>query len=83
MATRGASPSRYLGDGVYARTEPGYLVLETQDGMRVTNTIFLDSEVLRALQQYLADLEPHAHEPDDHADDNEGQISEPDDGPEG
>lgn len=44
----------YLGDAVYAEWQRGDLVLTTEDGIRATNTIFLDLEVLAALVTYLA-----------------------------
>lgn len=43
---------RYLGDGVYAEIESGMIKLTTEDGVSVTNTIFLEVEVYRALVQY-------------------------------
>lgn len=47
---------RYLGDGVYVDYERGGLVLTTEDGLRVTNTIFLEAEVLENLERYVSEL---------------------------
>jgi hypothetical protein len=47
---------RYLGDSVYADCDNGYLILTTEDGIRATNTILLEAEVLGALQDYIEDL---------------------------
>lgn len=46
----------YLGDGVYLDQEPGRLVLTTEDGISVTNTIYLEEEVLAALVKRLGRL---------------------------
>jgi len=47
----------YLGDGVYADMwPPDGLVLTTEDGLRVTNEIFLENWVYRALLDYVARL---------------------------
>lgn len=44
----------YLGDGVYAVIDHGdTIVLTTENGIRATNTIFLEPEVLRALLDYV------------------------------
>jgi hypothetical protein len=51
----------YLGDAVYARfDELGRLVLTTEDGIRTTNEIYLEPEVLEKLHQYLASLDAEA-----------------------
>ena len=42
----------YLGDGVYVEVENGGLALTTENGIEVTNTIFLEVEVYRALMNY-------------------------------
>jgi hypothetical protein len=47
---------RYLGDGVYARSDGYYIVLETDNGDGPSNTICLEPKVLTALDQYKADL---------------------------
>ncbi len=44
----------YLGDAVYADIDAyGALVLTTEDGLRATNRIVLEPEVLAALEGYL------------------------------
>lgn len=44
----------YLGDAVYAEiNEACQLVLTTENGIRATNTIYLEMEVLDALLNYL------------------------------
>jgi len=50
----------YLGDAVYAEVDDcGDLVLTTEDGIRATNRIVLEPQVLRALFEYLGvDVEP-------------------------
>jgi hypothetical protein len=39
----------YLGDGVYAEWRDNQLILTTEDGISVSNTIYLDVYVLDAL----------------------------------
>ena len=44
----------YIGDGVYVeRDELGGLVLTTEDGISVTNTIYLETGVYAALLRYV------------------------------
>ena len=43
----------YIGDAVYAEINNGELVLTTEDGIRATNTIILEPEVLSTLMLYL------------------------------
>ena len=44
----------YLGDGVYARLDSGGSVeLYTSNGIRNTNVIYLESETLDKLKEYL------------------------------
>lgn len=44
----------YLGDGVYVEiNENGQIVLTTEDGIRATNTIYLEPEVYGRLVEYL------------------------------
>jgi len=51
-----ATGKRYLGDGVYVdRNELG-LVLTTENGIAVTNTIVLEPEVWTALHRYVETL---------------------------
>lgn len=55
------SAKRYLGDAVYADwSTDGDLVVTTEDGIRATNVIVFEPEVLGALLDYLAtaDLPP-------------------------
>lgn len=45
----------YLGDGVYGEMDGyGNVILTTEDGIRATNTIHLEPEVLRALMAWLS-----------------------------
>jgi hypothetical protein len=46
----------YLGDGVYAEFDEGRLVLTTEDGISVTNTIYLENEVYNALLAFVERL---------------------------
>lgn len=39
----------YLGDAVYAKMEPHGITLTTEDGIRTTNVIFLEPDVLANL----------------------------------
>lgn len=43
----------YLGDGVYIDSDGYQLILTTDTGLNVTNTIYLDAGVVRALIAYL------------------------------
>lgn len=52
-----AQPQRhvYIGDGVYGRIDDhGNVILTTEDGIRATNTIHLEPEVLRSLMAWLS-----------------------------
>ena len=51
MATR-LPNTRYLGDGCYASHDGYQLILETCDGLRVSNRIGLDGTSLDALKRY-------------------------------
>lgn len=42
----------YLGDGVYADFDRGVIVLTTENGIEVQNTIYMEPEVLAALDRY-------------------------------
>jgi len=44
---------QYLGDSVYVDIEQGQIVLTTENGVEVFNTICLNQEVAHALWQYL------------------------------
>ena len=52
------SRTAYLGDSVYVAFDGNGLVLTTEDGMEdgPTNTIYLESEVYRALMSFVARL---------------------------
>lgn len=52
----------YLGDGVYIAVENGMFKLTTEDGIRATNTIFLEPEVYKALARYAGRLDPRFRE---------------------
>jgi hypothetical protein len=47
---------QYLGDAVYADFDGYHVVLTTEDGIRATNRICLDPDVLKALDRYVAEL---------------------------
>lgn len=44
---------RYLGDGVYVEWSMESLVLTTEDGIEVTNRIYLEPEVYQSLIQFV------------------------------
>lgn len=46
----------YLGDSVYVEVEHGMLELTTENGIRATNTVYLEDEVLYALVEYVRTL---------------------------
>ena len=46
---------RYLGDSVYAAVEDGMVKLTTEDGVEVSNTIFLEIPVMNALVRFYED----------------------------
>ena len=57
----GFPPKQYLGDGVWVDYEEGEgfgdaLVLSTEDGIRTTNTIFLEGGVYTNLLKYVERL---------------------------
>lgn len=43
----------YLGDGVYVELENGMIKLTAEDGIRATDTIYLEPEVYRALVNWV------------------------------
>jgi hypothetical protein len=48
---------RYLGDGVYVEmNEAGQIVLTAEDGIKATNTIYLEPEVCTALVQFIYEM---------------------------
>lgn len=51
-----ATAKSYLGEGVYVRYDGYHVVLTAEDGDRVSNRIFLDSDVLYSLECYLSAL---------------------------
>ena len=42
----------YLGDGVYIAVEDGQLLLTTENGIAVTNSIYIDNTLLKRLNQF-------------------------------
>ncbi len=46
----------YLGDAVYAEFDGYAVILTTEDGLQTTNTIYLEPEVLAALDEYVKSL---------------------------
>ena len=44
----------YLGDAVYAAHDGYHIVLTTEDGIRTTNTVYLEPPVWDALQRVVA-----------------------------
>jgi hypothetical protein len=46
----------YLGDAVYAAFDGYHLVLTTENGIAITNAIFLEPNVVKALELYLDKL---------------------------
>lgn len=43
----------YLGDGVYVYFDGYSIVLTTEDGVHITNTIVLEPDTLQAFNEYL------------------------------
>ena len=48
----------YIGDGVYAKFDGFGVILTTENGFEATNKIYLEPQVLDALQNYVAKLMP-------------------------
>lgn len=47
----------YLGDGVYGDLDDsGGITLTTEDGIRVTNSIYFEPEVLAAFEEWISRL---------------------------
>jgi len=46
----------YLGDGVYAEFDGYHIVLTTENGDSITNTIYLDPEVVRSLLEVVKEV---------------------------
>jgi hypothetical protein len=56
---------RYLGDGVLIEVDysiPGQFRLTTEDGISVTNEIYIDHRIVAALNQYIADFNQAAND---------------------
>jgi hypothetical protein len=56
---------RYLGDGVFIEVDyaiPGQFRLTTEDGINVSNEIYIDHRIIVALNQYIADFNQAASE---------------------
>lgn len=56
----GGGMKTYIGDGVYVDYDGYMLVLTTEDGVSVTNTIYLEPTVYRGLLNYVGKLEEEA-----------------------
>lgn len=50
----------YLGDSVYVEVENGMLKLTTENGIKATNTIYLEPEVYYSLVRYVETQINHA-----------------------
>ena len=52
----------YLGDGVYAEIEQDgwFVVLTTENGVSVTNRIYMEPSVVRAFEAWLAQVRAEA-----------------------
>jgi hypothetical protein len=50
----------YLGDGVYVRYDGHALIVTTEDGVHVTNTIILEPHVFHSLVEYVDKLKKGA-----------------------
>lgn len=56
----------YIGDGVYAAADEfGGIWLTTEDGISVTNRIYLEPQVYAALERYAARVWPRQEEEDE------------------
>ena len=58
------SEKAYLGDAVYVHHDGFGLVLTTEDGYKTTNRIYLEPEVIRALEEYINLLKKGGEESD-------------------
>lgn len=50
----------YLGDAVYAEFDGYHVILTTEDGIRSTNTILLEPEVVDGLMRFIKRLQEKA-----------------------
>ena len=48
---------QYIGDGVYVEFDLGMIRLTTENGIEITNQIYLEPEVWRALKAWVEHLE--------------------------
>lgn len=55
---------RYLGDAVYAEQDGLDLILTTENGIKVTNRIVLEPQILNELCIYLQLVRKAGHEPE-------------------
>jgi len=46
-------PKTYIGDGVYCEVMNGEIILTTEDGVRKTNTIFLEPYMIEFILTFL------------------------------
>ncbi len=53
---------RYLGDGVYGELDGHGILLTTENGISITNSIFLEPEVLAEFERFVNDLRRRAKE---------------------
>lgn len=61
LRAEGSEGREYLGDGVYVRfNKAQQLVLTTEDGISVTNEIYLEAEVYHSLVRYVDRLRHEA-----------------------
>lgn len=49
----GNEKKRYIGDGVYVEDQGFHIVLTTEDGIKATNTIYLEDVVALGLVRFL------------------------------
>lgn len=55
METQLTTTKKYLGDGVYLRSDGYHIILSTENGLEVTNEIFLDPVIWDKLLSALVD----------------------------
>lgn len=49
-------PKEYLGDGCYVDIERGIVKLTTSNGLRDTNTVFMEPEVLKFFERWVKEM---------------------------